>query len=405
MKVLTVQQSLKRSCLSNVPEAVRRQLDGLQLNIPQGPVAITAGSRGITDIISIIRTAGAWLREKGAQPFLVPCMGSHNGATAEGQRDMLLSLGLTPEQTGLEIRSSMEVVQLAQTPTGAVWMDRQCYEADGVLVINRVKKHTAFTGPLQSGLTKMMVVGMGKIKSAETFHRAPTRQMATHLKHMGQVVVDSGKILAGLAILEDGYDQTAELHAIRPEDILSREPDLVKRHLAYFPTLPLDQLNVLVVGELGKNYSGVGMDPNVTARSGISDLQIPKPEIHIIAALRLAAASHGNATGVGLADFISQPLRDAIDEHKTLINVLTSGEMSRARIPATCPNDKELIDTMARRFGSERWMFISNTLHLEHLYVSEDLLPELREHPHCHIDPTPLTLQFTDHQLSYPKLF
>jgi hypothetical protein len=283
-------------------------------------------------------------------------------------------------------------------------MDRNAYESDGVLVLNRVKMHTCFSGPLQSGLTKMMVVGMGKIPSATTFHSAPTPQMKEMLTEMGQVVLDSGKIWAGLAILEDGYDQTAELHAVRPGEILKREPQLLTRHTRYFPRLPLDHINVLVVDSIGKTFSGTGMDTNVIGYRGVRDGEdLAQPYIHAIAALELHPSSQGNAIGVGLADFITRRLRDAIDERKTFLNSFTTGHMVRAKIPATFRDDEELVAMIASRYGEKGWVFIPNTLHLETLYASEDLRQQLAANPICKIDPNPVDLRFDNgrHTLSF----
>jgi hypothetical protein len=404
MKLVRVRQKLVSNPIADVPAAVHAVLDGLQRKVPQGDVGITAGSRGIANIAPITKAAGDWLREHGARPFLFPAMGSHNGGTAAGQREMIESLGLTEAAMGMPIRATMDVVKLSEPgrprprygPTGDVLMDRHAFESAGVLVINRVKLHTCFSGPIQSGITKMMVVGMGKIPSAETFHSAPTPTMKDMLVEMGQVVLDSGKIWAGLAILEDGYDQTAELHALRPDEILTREPQLLKRHREYFPRLPLEDINVLVVDAIGKTFSGTGMDTNVIGYRGVRDGEdLTSPRIHVIAALSLAEASHGNAIGVGLADFITRRLRDAIDEQKTFLNAFTTGHMERAKIPATFTNDEELIATLSRRYGPKRWLFIPNTLHLDTLYASEDLADELAANPLCTLDGEPIELTFT----------
>lgn len=404
MKLFHVHQTLVTRPLSDVAGVVRAQLDALDLDVPQGEMAVTVGSRGIAQIPLIIKTAGEWLRERGARPFIVPSMGSHNGATAAGQQQMVESLGMTERSMGMPIRSSMECVKLGSVPTGDVWMDRFCYKSAGVLVVNRIKLHTCFAGPLQSGLTKMMVVGMGKIQSAQTFHSAPSSTMKDMLVQMGQVLLESGKIWAGLAILEDGNDETAELHALRPDEILSREPELLTQHRAYFPRLPVDELNVLVVDEMGKTYSGTGMDTNVIGVRGVKFCQdLTKPEIKVIAALRLAEASQGNAIGVGLADFITAELRQAIDEHKTFLNVYTTGDMARGKIPATLANDQEVIEKIAARYGPRRWMFIPNTLHLGHLYVTDDLARELKSHPSCTVAQEPVELTFAGgrHQLAF----
>ncbi|NOY40786.1 MAG: DUF2088 domain-containing protein [Planctomycetes bacterium] len=404
MKLLSVRQNLVSQPLPDVAAEVRRQLDSQVPDVPQGPVAITVGSRGICQIPTIIKTTGDWLRERGAEPFIVPSMGSHNGATAEGQRQMIESLGMDEVSMGMPIRSSMECVKLATVSAGDVWMDRHCYEAEGVLVVNRVKLHTCFSGPVQSGLTKMMVVGMGKIRSAQTFHSSPTPKMKDMLLEMGQVLIDSGKILAGLAILEDGFDQTAEIHAVPTNEILTREPQLLERHKRYFPRVPIDELNVLVVNSIGKTFSGTGMDTNVIGFRGVKGFEdIQRPNVNIIAALSLVEASKGNAIGVGLADFITQKLRDAICEEKTFINVYTTGDMSRAKIPVTLPNDEVLCEKISERYGQQRWMIIPNTLHLGHLYISEDLREEIAAHPLCEIDSEPVELTFKNgqHQLQF----
>jgi len=404
MKLLSVQQHLLSRPLPDVAREVREQLDALGLQPPQGRVAIPVGSRGIAQLPTIIRAAGDWLREHGSDPFIVPAMGSHNGATAEGQQQMIESLGITEDAMQMPILSSMECIKLDSVSTGDVWIDRHAYEAEGVLVINRVKLHTCFSGPVQSGLVKMIVVGMGKIRSAETFHSSPTPQMKDMLLEMGRVIVDSGKIWAGLAVLEDGLDQTAEIHALPASEILHREPQLLERHRDYFPALPLDELDVLIVDEIGKTFSGTGMDTNVIGYRGVKGFEdLDRPRIKIIAALGLAAASQGNAIGVGLADFITQRLREAIDEHKTFINVYTTGEMERAKIPATLLNDKAVIENIRRRYGSRRWMFIPNTLHLDHLFVSEDLRDEIEACPNCTIEGEPFDLSYLNgnHQLQF----
>ena len=407
MKLYKVHQQLVSRRQADVYAAVQRQLSSLSLSVPKGDVAVTVGSRGISNLPLIIKSCGDWLREHGARPFIVPAMGSHNGATAEGQRQMVESLGVTEAAMNMPIRSSMEVVQIGEVRTGAVYMDRYCSEAAGVLVVNRVKLHTCFAGPIQSGLTKMMVVGMGKIRSARTFHSAGAAAMKDMLLEMGQCVLDSGRILAGLAILEDGFDETAELHAIRPAEILQREIELLDHHRSYFPRLPLDELNVLIVDAIGKTYSGTGMDTNVIGRRGIAGFEdLTTPRIRTIGALSLNPASQGNAIGVGLADFITQGLRSEINEHKTFINTLTTGDMDRAKIPATLANDETLIRTIEERYGSQRWMFIPNTLHLGELYVSEDLIPEIAANADCRIEENPTILSYQNgrQQLSFAGL-
>jgi hypothetical protein len=401
MDVFQVDQQLVSAPLQNIAHEVHRALDKMGKEPPQGEVAITAGSRGISNLVAITKAAGDWLRAHGAKPFPVPAMGSHNGATAVGQQKMVESLGLTPATTGLEIRSSMDCVKLGTVDSGDVWMDRHCYESAGVLVLNRIKLHTCFSGPVQSGLSKMMVVGMGKIRSAETFHSARPDRMPRILEEMGSLLVQSGKIFAGLAILEDGFDATAEVHALPGDQILAKEPALLERHRHYFPALPCQELNVLIVDEIGKTYSGTGMDTNVIGRRGVHGYEdLTQPKIKIIATLGLSEQAQGNALGVGLSDFITRRLRDSIDEKKTFINAFTTGDMQRMAIPCTLKDDEEIIGKIGERFGNSRWMFIPNTLHLEKIFVSEDLAKELQGHPHCRVSSTPTPLSFSNGRLS-----
>ena len=403
MNLYQVDQKLISAPLQDVEAEVHRALDRLGRKPPQGEVAITAGSRGITNLVPMTKAAGDWLRKHGAKPFLVPAMGSHNGGTAEGQKQMVESLGLTHAATGMEIRSSMDCVKVGTVASGDVWMDRHCFDSAGVLILNRVKLHTCFAGPVQSGLTKMMVVGMGKTRSAETFHSARQQKMPGILEEMGTLLVNSGKIYAGLALLEDGFDQTAEIHALSGDEILKKEPALLERHRHYFPSLPCDDLNVLVVEEIGKTYSGTGMDTNVIGRRGVHGFEdLTKPKINIVAALGLTPKAQGNALGVGLADFITQRLRDAIDEKKTFVNALTTGDMQRMAIPCTLKDDETLVDQIRHRYGNLRWMFIPNTLHVEKIWVSPDLADELRKHPRCVVSDRSVPLTFQSGRL---KLF
>jgi hypothetical protein len=422
MKLLRVRQKLVSHPIADIRTAVREQLDRLRIDVPQGEVAITAGSRGINNIATIVRAAGEWLRDHGARPFVIPAMGSHNGATAEGQAAMLEALGVTERSVGMPIRASMECVKIGEvrstdfSPSSKnglksvlrsandVWMDRSAYESAGVLVVNRVKLHTSFSAAVQSGLAKMMAVGLGKIGGARTFHDVPTSQLPQRLLAMRDIVLASGKIWAGLAILEDGFDQTAELHAVRPDSIADVEPRLLERHQQYFPRLPLDDINVLVVDEIGKIYSGTGMDTNIIGFRGDRYAEdLDRPRIKAIAALNLAEASHGNALGLGLADFITRRLRDAMDEEKTYLNAFTTGSMQTVKTPMAFRNDEELFARLAERFGEDGWIVIPNTLHLETLYASPDLREFLEANPICSVDPNPLGVTFRDgrHRLMF----
>jgi hypothetical protein len=404
MRLLRVRQNLVANPIADIRAAVRAALDPLSGSVPQGEIALTAGSRGINNIGLILRAAGEWLREHGARPFVVPAMGTHNGGTAEGQQAMLATLGVTEAAVEMPIRASMECVEIGSLRGNAVWMDRHAFDSAGVLVVNRVKLHTGFSGPVQSGLSKMMSVGLGKIGGARAFHEVRGRDLAEHLLAMRKVVLGSGKIWAGLAILEDGFDQTAELHALLGADIPEGEPKLLDRHRRYFPRLPLNEINVLVVNAIGKTYSGTGMDTNVIGYRGSRDCEdLDGPHIKIIAALSLAESSQGNAVGVGLADFITRRLRDSIDEQKTFLNTFTAGNMQMAKLPVALKDDEELVRMLADRFGERGWVFIPNTLHLETLYASEDSREPLAANTICRVEPQPVELTFQNgrHQLTF----
>jgi hypothetical protein len=420
MKLLRVRQKLVSHPIADIRAAVREQLDRLEIAVPKGEIAITAGSRGIANIAAIIRAAGEWLRDRGSRPFVIPAMGSHNGATAEGQKAMLEALGVTEKSVGMSIRASMECAKIGEVQglnvsgnpkstirnpeSNSVWMDRYAYESAGVLVVNRVKLHTSFSGPVQSGLAKMMTVGLGKIGGARTFHDVPALELASRLLAMRDVVLASGKIWAGLAILEDGYDQTAELHAVRPADIAEVEPRLLEHHKRYFPRLPIDDINVLVVDEISKTYSGTGMDTNVIGfRGDRYGEDLDQPRIKAIAALNLAEASHGNALGLGLADFITRRLREAMDEEKTYLNAFTTGSMETVKTPMAFRDDQQLFEQLSGRFGEHGWIIIPNTLHLETLYASSDLRPSLESNPICEVAREPVEVTFSGgrHQLAF----
>lgn len=401
MKLQRIRQQLTSNPLADIPAAVVAALDTLPREVPQGPIAITAGSRGICNIAAITKAAGDWLRSHGAKPFLVPCMGSHNGATAEGQQAMIESLGLTEQAMGMPIRSSMDVVEIGETFTGPITVDRNCHEAAGVLVLNRIKLHTCFTGPIQSGLMKMMTIGMGKINGARTFHKVPTNDKADAIIAMGKAIVGTGKIFAGLGILEDGYDQTAELHALLPEDFIAEEPKLLDHYTnKYFPKLPIDELDVLIVNEIGKTFSGLGMDPNVIGRRGIEGIpDFPSPRIGSIAALELTPASQGNALGFGLGDCITQRLHDAIDFEKTRINAETTGDMDRIKMCHVAKDDSAALDWCAERSGTDRWLIAPNTLHLDSMYASEGLVDELQSNANCEVLDESVTPVYSDGKL------
>ncbi|MFV9504153.1 MAG: lactate racemase domain-containing protein [Oscillochloridaceae bacterium umkhey_bin13] len=383
-----VRQHWDEQPLADLPAATVAALDQLGLVLPPGArVAVTAGSRGISGLVPITRAAIAWLRAHGAEPFVVPAMGSHGGATAEGQLQLLAGLGITETSLDCPIYSSMEVVDLGLARDGTpVFMDRLAAEADAVLVINRVKAHTSFDGPIASGLAKMCAVGLGKREGAAIFHRDGAAGMRNRLVPMARVIVERGRVLAGLAILEGAREQVVDLVALPPAEIGGPgEAALLERSRSLMARLTFDRLDVLVVDQIGKEISGTGMDTNVIGRRPEPGEPPPaSPIIKVIVALDLTETSRGNANGMGLADLVTAQLVAKVDFHATYTNALTAGVVGlpKAALPMTLPSTRAAILAAIRSCGQPdptrvRLVRITNTLQLEELLVSAALLPEV----------------------------
>lgn len=385
-RVAKVQVRFPRPRIQDVPAAVKEQLDQLPLSKLSGKkIAVTAGSRGIKDVVSVLATVLSVLRQRGASPVVVAAMGSHGGATSEGQRKLLGHLGITPESVGAPILSAMEVTELGTTASGLVaYCDHNAAACDGILVVNRVKPHTAFAEPFGSGLLKMLAVGLGKAPGAAQIHRQGPHQMAAAIEEIAGLVLSSGRVLGGLAIVENAYEETAKIVAVPASAILRTERVLFQEARSLMPRLPVEDLDVLLVDEMGKNYSGTGMDANVIGRWRLPGMPEPtSPRIKRIVALRLSPESEGNAQGVGLADVVTRRLVEAIDPVTTYVNNLTSTYLERGFIPITMPSDRDaisaaLISLVASDARAVRLMRIHNTLHLEQILVSESLLVELK---------------------------
>ena len=388
-----VRQGWQSAPLADVPGATCAQLDSLGLRAQLTPgmrIAVTAGSRGIHDLVPITRTTVAWLRAAGAEPFIVPAMGSHGGATAAGQVAMLAALGLTETSVGCPIHSTMDVVELGTLTDGTpVFMDRFAYEADGVVVINRIKAHTSFEAPIESGLAKMCAIGLGKRQGAEMVHRTGVYGLKHQLVPMARMVVERGKVLGGLAIVEDAREQTAALVALPPDEIGGAgEARLLVQSKALMARLPFDQLDVLVVDALGKEISGTGMDTKVIGRLPIpGEPPLTSPVIKVIVVLDLTEATHGNANGMGLADLTTMRLARKVDFHATYVNVLTAGlvGLCKGGLPVTLPTGHDAVATALKVCGqadpaAARLVRIPNTLRLEELLVTAALLPEVAAH-------------------------
>lgn len=381
-----VHQSFDRPVIERIEEHVASEMDRIFTNIHMNGkrIAVTAGSRGIRNIALITKTAVRWLRDHQASPFIVPAMGSHGGATAEGQVEVLASLGITEAYCEAPILSSMEVVQLGSTHRGTpVYMDKHAFESDGVLLINRIKTHTDFKSDIESGLVKMAAIGLGKHAQALQLHSSGIQGIRDMMKEVSIQVLNSGKIIGGLGILENAYDETAVIEAIPTERIMERERELLLESKQMMPKLPTDQIDLLIVDEIGKNISGTGMDTNIIGRMRILGEKEPElPRIKYIFVRDLSEVTHGNALGIGLADVTTQKVFRKIDFQVTNENVATSTFLTRAAIPIVLNNDKEALLTIFRSlWGVEsqhaRIVHILNTLELEHIRVSEALLQEV----------------------------
>ncbi len=387
-RMLPVRQRFKAPQLSDVAAAAAAALEPVRARITPGmTVAITAGSRGIHDKPTVVRAAGEWLRSVGAKPFVVPAMGSHGGATAEGQVGMLAELGMTEHTLGMPIQSTMETVDLGAVPDGpTAYLDRNAAAADAILVINRIKAHTDFKGDIESGLAKITAIGLGKQRGAEGIHLYGPANLGFWIPRVARRIIDTGKVLGGLAILENAYDRAARIEFVEPDQIGGpAEQELLRESKHLMATLPFDHLDVAVIDVMGKDKSGSGMDTNVIGRMMIrGSAEFDRPNITNIAVLDVSDASHGNAIGLGLADFIPFRILERIDLRSCYINAMTSGlgGPQRGQIPMAMPTDRDAIAAAILTCGradldNARLVRMPDTLDLEHLLVSESLRDEV----------------------------
>jgi hypothetical protein len=403
-KMVKIRQKFPRPRVENVDEVLREQLGREEIASEIRPgmsVALTAGSRGIAEINVILRSLVAILKEMGAEPFIVPSMGSHGGATAEGQVEILESLGVTEEFCGAPIRSSMEVVELGETERGVpVYMDRIASEADGVVLVNRIKAHTDFRSSIESGLLKMASIGLGKHKQALALHGYGVEGIRDFMVEVGDKVLESGHILFGVGIVENAYDEPAIIEAIPTAEIHEREAELLAEYMEMMPGLPVSNIDVLYVDALGKNYSGTGMDTNVIGRFRILGVDEPEtPAVKYVIVGDISKESHGNALGVGLADLTTRRLADQIERNAMNANVVTSTFIERAKVPMVLASDEEALQTAVRcNWGVEpedtRFVRIPNTLHLEYLYISEGMVDEALRNAEVEVVGDPGELRF-----------
>lgn len=377
-----------RSRIEAIGETCRKSLAGSGITIKKDQsIAIGVGSRGIANLAEIVSSAVEWVNQCGGRPFIVPAMGSHGGATAEGQVKVLQSYGISEASVGCPIISSMDTVVIPNDDPGlkpAIFMDRHAWESDGVIVINRIKPHTDFHGDYESGLMKMSVIGLGKESQAKEMHQFGVHGLKVLTPMAAKHILNTGKIIGGIGIVENAYDETAHIEAIPGHHIPHREQELLKMARGNMPSLPLDSLDILHVDSLGKNISGTGMDTNVIGRIYIPGQPDPEsPNIHTIIVSDLTRESGGNSTGMGLADIVTRKFQSHINNDVTRMNIITSGFLLRAKLPFVAESEFEAWSVALRASGcidpsSARIIRIADTLHLSDMWVSEAALHSLR---------------------------
>lgn len=384
-----VAQTFSRESIPDIPGRVIETMrqSGVEFQ-PGTRIAIAVGSRGISHLAQIVRAVVDFLKARDVSCFVVPAMGSHGGATAEGQTEVLTSLGVTEASVGVPIRSSMQVVELPRGPLPhPVYQDKIAHEADGIVVINRIKAHTDFMGEIESGLAKMCVIGLGKHHQALTMHRFGVKGLRDYIPAAAEQILKTSRILLGIGLVENAYDETMRIEAIRRESILSEEKVLLKLSRASMPSLPVDAMDLLILDAMGKDISGTGMDPNIIGRRMIAgEPDLPIPAITRLVVCGLSEQSHGNALGMGMADFITRRLYDAIDFPATYENTLTSTFIERGRIPIIAETDWMAVQYAMRTWGDIRpetakIIRAENTLHIDRLYVSDAVLDVVRGCP------------------------
>ena len=407
--VFRVRQKFDATRIDDVPGEVEARLSSLSLGSkikPGQTVAIACGSRGIANIHGIIKAIVEHIKRLGADPFIVPAMGSHGGGTAEGQRTILESYGITEAFCGCPIRSSMDTVIVCEAAEGfPVHFDKHAYAADHVVLCNRIKPHTQFVGDVESGLMKLMLPGLGKHAGAKIYHRAIKDYSFTQiLRSVAGEVMARCAITAGLAIVENGYCQIARIEAVLPEQFEARDTELLVQAKRLMPRLPFTTADILLIDEIGKNISGTGFDVNVVGRKYLdheaADDEYPK--VRMIALRDLTDASHGNAEGMGLAEFCLTRLLEKVNTHVTRVNALTSGHYTGGMVPLDCATDRELLRAMLREIGlteppDAKLLWIRNTLALTEVECSVAYLDQARNRDDLEILTAPRPLPLDAH--------
>lgn len=407
-RLLRVRQHFPDRRLVDIPGAVRSELESVRLAEkvpPDGSVAIGVGSRGIANIAVIVRAAVDYFRDAGRRPFLFPAMGSHGAATAEGQAAVLAHYGITAESMGCPVRSQLEVVPTGRTGEGIdTYVDKLAYESGGILLIGRVKWHTDFVGKLESGLFKMMAIGLGKFAGAQRYHtHAYKIGIEPMILSVGRQILSTGKILGGLAILEDANHNTAKVEAVPVERMEEREAELLALAKSWKGNIPVPAVDILLLDEIGKNFSGAGMDTKVVNRSGLAEYNPwpDTPRVERIFLRDLSPLSYGNGIGIGMADVVTDRLLAKIDWQATAVNCLAASILPPLRIPLHFPSDRQCLETIAPTVGKfdprdVTYCWIQNSMRLDWALLSENLKPKIDANPALEIVSEPIPMEFDD---------
>ena len=401
-RMFRVKQKLEGPTVHDIPGAVRETIRALRLSDrvkPGQTVAITAGSRGVANIDRITRAVVDEIKAIGLKPFIVPTMGSHGEAKAEGQVKVLEHYGITEAAMGCPIKSSMAVVEIGKVKGTTVFCDKNAWEADHIAVVGRIKAHTDFNNEIESGLFKMMAIGLGKQHGAENYHRAGHHySYAEIFPLVGKAVLATGHVLFGVGIVENGYDETAKVKALLPKDFEAEEKALLKEAKAWMARLPFEQIDLLIVDELGKNISGAGMDPNVIGRASVQK-PAGKPHVRNLFVRDIRPESEGNAIGVGFADMTTWRLVKKINYAAMYMNAITAGIAEAAKVPMAFDSDRDAVQTALGMIGltppeQARVVRIKNTLHLTEIDISESMLSEVKANARVSQVTDPATLTF-----------
>ncbi|MDO4581223.1 MAG: DUF2088 domain-containing protein [Bacillota bacterium] len=413
-RVVEVRQLFAAPVVADIAAAVRLSCEagGLGARLRPGlRIGVACGSRGISGLPEIVAALLGYLREHGAEPLLLPAMGSHGGPSAEGQRQVLEGYGISERELGAPVLSSLDTHCLGVTDNGiAVHFSADALSLDGVIPVNRIKAHTDFSAATESGVMKMCAIGLGKHQGATAIHAAGFPELGENVRSVARIILEKANVWGGIGIVENAYKQVAAVEYLPQQHIEPREEELLRYSKSLMPSLPAEDIDVLLVQRMGKDISGAGFDPNITGRRKIPSVaDLPEPRIRLLAALELTEASHGNAAGIGVADICSARLLEHTDWPATYASLITATLPQHAHMPMYFSDDRQLLMAAcqcASPAAPEQagLMWIRDTAHLERLYVSENMLPRLRGNAKLQIADAAIALPFDEHELlSWPQ--